>query len=365
MAAEVTYTAYGRAAVEVPCTFVANAKKDDPMAPVTVLVPSNIAGIVARRHLAHGLTAEGKGVAGIWFTTLPRLAEQVAPPTLTGQGRRPATRPRQRIPGAKYPMHLLADSDQGKTKEAEVSCGPRVSGASTNDSRHGFVSDRVQHTTLKSIASNPLIVEGMTRDQIVSPIKKHADFETLYDRPSENKHLVRAAGEQQPDAPQFEASSLENLAKAGIQNGLKGERIELESIEPEASTYLQAVATQKVKDGDSGGGDDGIPLRIGIALGPQYGPRRPRLRRERSQGSRRRQRHRPALRPGVRIRRTRCRSDRGPRGDGRDVSSRVRPGRPGARLRADQDAASSDERRPPHGRGPEEDWRRQPVHRLR
>ena len=210
---------------------------------------------------------------------------------------------RQRLMGAKYPMYLLADSDKGKLKEAEVSQQPRVGGASTNDIRHGFVYERVQHITLKSIANNPDIVEGMTRDEIDAAIKKHADFETLYDRPYEDKHAVRVAGpftveslsphrslafaggpdtdhesateragEEQPDAPQFEASILENLAKAGIQNGLRGERIELESLEPYAGQYIQAVARQKVpnKDGD-GGGEAGSPLRVGIALGPQYG----------------------------------------------------------------------------------------------
>lgn len=208
---------------------------------------------------------------------------------------------RQRLMGAKYPMYLLADSDKGKLKEAEVSQQPRVGGASTNDIRHGFVYERVQHITLKSIANNPDIVEGMTRDEIDAAIKKHADFETLYDRPYEDKGAVRVAGpftveslsphrslafaggpeaaaesateragEEQPDAPQFEASIFENLAKAGIQNGLKGERIELESLEPYAGQYIQAVARQKVADGD-GGGVGGTALRVGIALGPQYG----------------------------------------------------------------------------------------------
>ncbi|MGW4585022.1 site-specific DNA-methyltransferase [Janibacter hoylei] len=210
---------------------------------------------------------------------------------------------RQRLMGAKYPMYLLADSDKGKLKEAEVSQQPRVGGVSTNDIRHGFVYERVQHITLKSIANNPDIVEGMTRDEIDAAIKKHADFETLYDRPYEDKHAVRVAGpftveslsphrslafaggpdtdhesateragEEQPDAPQFEASILENLAKAGIQNGLRGERIELESLEPYAGQYIQAVARQKVPDRDGdGGGEAGSPLRVGIALGPQYG----------------------------------------------------------------------------------------------
>ena len=46
----------------------------------------------------------------------------------------------------------------------------------------GFVYERVQHITLKSIANNPDIKEGMTRDEIDAAIKRHAEFELLYDR---------------------------------------------------------------------------------------------------------------------------------------------------------------------------------------
>jgi len=90
---QVTTTAYGRPALEALRAAVAQVKRDDPMAPVTVLVPNNIAGIVARRFLARGLGDEGNGIAGIYFSTLPRLAEQLAAPALTAAGRRPATRP--------------------------------------------------------------------------------------------------------------------------------------------------------------------------------------------------------------------------------------------------------------------------------
>ena len=93
MAVKVSVTAYGAEALEALRAVVAGVKRHDAMAPVTVLVPNNLAGIVARRHLARGLTADGNGVAGIWFTTLPRLAEQLAAPSLTARGRRPATRP--------------------------------------------------------------------------------------------------------------------------------------------------------------------------------------------------------------------------------------------------------------------------------
>ena len=204
---------------------------------------------------------------------------------------------RQRLMGAKYPFYLLADSEKGKVKETELT-GIRSSGAVTNDIRHGFVYERVQHITLKSIANNPDIVEGMSRDEIDAAIKRHADFEVLYDRPYEDKRVVRVSGPftveslsphrslafagspddvaresmserlgaEQPDAPNFEQSILENLAKAGIQNGRRHERIEFESVEPYAGHYIQAVGVQR---GSGEGGADGI--RVGIAIGPQYG----------------------------------------------------------------------------------------------
>ncbi|QFG69233.1 PD-(D/E)XK nuclease family protein [Ornithinimicrobium pratense] len=92
MPAHVTWTSYGRRALDALRTVVANLKQDDPLHPVTLVVPSNVAGIVARRHLAHGFHPDRPAVAGLWVTTLPRLAEQLAAPRLTGAGRRPATR---------------------------------------------------------------------------------------------------------------------------------------------------------------------------------------------------------------------------------------------------------------------------------
>ena len=56
MTTRVLTTAYGAAALDALRTVVADAKRDDPMASVTLLFPNNRAGIVARRHLAHGLT---------------------------------------------------------------------------------------------------------------------------------------------------------------------------------------------------------------------------------------------------------------------------------------------------------------------
>ena len=50
-------TGYGRPALEALGRAVAEAKATDPMSPVTILVPNNLAGIVARRFLAHGSAA--------------------------------------------------------------------------------------------------------------------------------------------------------------------------------------------------------------------------------------------------------------------------------------------------------------------
>ena len=52
----------------------------------------------------------------------------------------------------------------------------------------------VPHITLKSIANNPEIREGMTREQSEKAIQKYADQETLYDQPLVDKSKVRITG---------------------------------------------------------------------------------------------------------------------------------------------------------------------------
>src|SRR5262245_7935046 len=82
--------AYGAPAIEALRTVVGRIKRDDPLAPVTVVVPNNLAGLVARRALAHGVGG-APGIAGLEVTTLARLAERQAAPNLAP--RRPATGP--------------------------------------------------------------------------------------------------------------------------------------------------------------------------------------------------------------------------------------------------------------------------------
>ena len=58
----------------------------------------------------------------------------------------------------------------------------------------GFRYKTVPHITLGSIANNPEIKEGMTREEIDRAIKKYADQETLYDQPYVDSKKVRVTG---------------------------------------------------------------------------------------------------------------------------------------------------------------------------
>jgi adenine-specific DNA-methyltransferase len=199
---------------------------------------------------------------------------------------------RQRVMAARYPWYLLADSPEGHAKEQGLSALALQRRSFGGDVREGFVCDRIRRVTLKSITNNPDIKAGMSRDEIDAAIKRHADFELLYDKPFENPKKVRVAGPftveslsphrslsfgesseslsetkaaKNADAPNFEQSILDNLGKAGIQNGRRQERIGFAAFETYAGDYIQAIGQRDgEKDGDT-------PARIAIAIGPQYG----------------------------------------------------------------------------------------------
>ncbi|MGH3623832.1 MAG: site-specific DNA-methyltransferase, partial [Sciscionella sp.] len=196
---------------------------------------------------------------------------------------------RQRLMGARLPYYLLADSLEGQAKEKALS-GARPNGETRRDVRKGFVYERVPHITLKSIANNPDIVDGMSREEIDRAIARHAETELLYDRPYEDKRKVRVAGpftveslsphrsvsfaEERPDSEKapdrstdsssYETTILENLRTAGVQNGRRKERLEFSEIEPFGGRFIQAVG---IRDGAA----EGTPQRVAIALGPEYG----------------------------------------------------------------------------------------------
>jgi adenine-specific DNA-methyltransferase len=64
---------------------------------------------------------------------------------------------RTRLMSARYPWYLLADSREGRAKEAALTQRAPADTPVHNDLRQGFVYERVPHITLKSIANNPLI----------------------------------------------------------------------------------------------------------------------------------------------------------------------------------------------------------------
>jgi len=85
-------TAYGRNASQALRDAVARAKRSDVLAPVTVVVPTNSVGVSARRRLASGelgaVSSAGRGVVGVNFLTVYRLAELLGAAELAAAGRR-------------------------------------------------------------------------------------------------------------------------------------------------------------------------------------------------------------------------------------------------------------------------------------
>jgi len=90
-------TGYGRPALQALRDALAAAKAGEPLAPVSVVVPSNHVGVAARRLLAGGaagpVVPAGRGLAGVTFLTIYRLAELLGSARLAGEGRRPVSTP--------------------------------------------------------------------------------------------------------------------------------------------------------------------------------------------------------------------------------------------------------------------------------
>jgi adenine-specific DNA-methyltransferase len=196
---------------------------------------------------------------------------------------------RSRMMAAQYPFFSLADSPEGAKRESELTGVPPATSTFSGDVRKGFVYKRVPHVTLKSIAQNPDIQDGMSREQIDAAIRRHADSELLYDQPYEDGSRIRvtgpftveslsphrvlasmdgggeADGEAPParDAADFVAIILENLRKSGVQNTVKNERLIFGRIEPYAGTYVQALGEYTDAAGKT--------LRAAISIGPEHG----------------------------------------------------------------------------------------------
>ena len=77
---------------------------------------------------------------------------------------------RSRLMGARYSYYLLADSPEGREKEAEVTGTVPPRSSTHGDVRQGFVYERVPHITLKSIANN--IEIDVIWDEKQPPVEK-------------------------------------------------------------------------------------------------------------------------------------------------------------------------------------------------
>ncbi len=199
---------------------------------------------------------------------------------------------RTRLMAAKFPYYYLADTAEGIAKETELTGQTPPPYPTEGDIRKGFVYKRVPHITLKAIANNPDIVEGMTREEIDAAIARHAEFETLYDQPYEDTKRVRVTGpftveslsphrvlstadddfdgtlspEEETRQGDFATTILDNLRKAGVQNGYKGQRLTFDRLETFAGDPRKHIhATGEFTDGE------GLIRRVAVSLGPEYG----------------------------------------------------------------------------------------------
>jgi adenine-specific DNA-methyltransferase len=89
------------------------------------------------------------------------------------------------------------------------------------------------------------------------------------DDPSTRESISEQAAAQHGTSATFEASILDNLRKAGIQNGRRNERITFASLDTYPGTYLQAVG--EAESAAEADGEEAAPSRVAIAIGPQHG----------------------------------------------------------------------------------------------
>lgn len=254
---------------------------------------------------------------------------------------------RARIMGARYPYYVLADSREGQIKEAEVAAAAPSSQPVHGDIRHGFVYERVPHITLRSIANNAEIEVIWDKwQQTMEPLRKSlnaalktswqawqvpndadpkwpadatklhaewwqsriarqqeidrsiaakAEFEYLYDKPYEEKKVVRVAGpftveslspfrmlnvgadeelidpldvvrKNGAEGRSFTETILEDLRIAGVQQAHKENRIVFTALTPWPGDYI--CADGRYIEAETGSGTE---RRAAIFIGPEFG----------------------------------------------------------------------------------------------
>ena len=323
---------------------------------------------------------------------------------------------RARIMGARYPFYLLADSREGQIKEAEVTRTAPSSQPVHGNIRHGFVYERVPHITLKSIANNAEIdviwdkwqakleplreslnaalkkdLAGMgdsargriqawpdagkklhaewwqariaRQQEIDASIAAKAEFEYLYDKPYDDKKKVRVAGP-------FTVESLSPHRVLGVdENDELIDTVEGRRCRIRREAVLSPDDPGKPQDrrrpaGAQGGPDHihrthAMARRFGLCRRPLHGRRNREARRHLHRSG---VRHRPARRPRrCRPRGGRCRLRRADR-----LRLQLRGPHHGVQQAGPHPRAQGPhERRPAHGRRPQEHRQRKSVRHLR
>ena len=259
---------------------------------------------------------------------------------------------RARIMGGRYPYYLLADSAAGQVKEAEVTRGAPSTKSVSGDIGQGFVYERVPHLTLRSVAHNAeidVIWERFQQDlehlrsqlndvlnkswedweipreaddgwsaaakqlherwwamrisrqkEIDASIAAKADFEYLYDKPYEDKKIVRVAGPftveslsphrvlgidendelidgltentaGHGDETNFVSMILENLKTAGVQQAHKEDKITFSALTPWPGDLICAEGRYIEGGGAEDDAQAGPEKRAAIFVGPEFG----------------------------------------------------------------------------------------------
>ena len=106
---------------------------------------------------------------------------------------------RSRVMGARYPYYMLADSPEGREKEADLTQAVPSSSPAGGDLRQGFVYERVPHITLKEIANNAEIDVIWERwQETLEPLR--AELNGALGRTWEEWEIPREAGDPWPEA---------------------------------------------------------------------------------------------------------------------------------------------------------------------
>ena len=248
---------------------------------------------------------------------------------------------RSRLMGAKYPYFIKKDSREGQIKEAELNKRAPDNSATSDSLALGFVYERVPHITLKAIAQNgnidvifdkwsPILEQILKKlntslnqsfnrwevpkklnegseashekalelywetnrafqKEMNDAITSNAEFENLYDKPLENRSIVRVTGpftveslsphrvlsvdaednQVDPcstaigdDGRDFVEMILENLRNNGIQQTHKDGFLSFTSVEEWPGNWVCAIGTYLEGKKEK---------RAAILVGPEFG----------------------------------------------------------------------------------------------